>query len=96
MEYILTFSNTNFAIQAEQCLLEKQLRVAVLPLPSQIHAGCGICLRIAPDEIRQALEALKERGICESGLFSRTPDANSYSYTEIIDKNIINKDEATR
>ena len=86
MEYILTFKNTNFAVKSEQFLLEQKLRVGVLPLPPQIRAGCGICLRIRPDEIRQALEILKEKGIDETGLFSRETDGNNYIYKKIIDR----------
>ena len=44
MEYVLTFKNTNFAIKSEQYLLVKKLHVSVIPLPSDISAGCGICL----------------------------------------------------
>ena len=83
MEYIITFKNTNFAIQAEQCLLEKKLRVGVLPLPSQISAGCGICLRINPDEIESALKALTDRNIEELGLFSRVMENGRFSYVEL-------------
>jgi hypothetical protein len=83
MEYIITFKNTNFAIKAEQCLFEKKLRVGVLPLPSQISAGCGICLRVKPDEIKAALEILAGKSIDEAGLFLRTEENNQFVYTEI-------------
>jgi len=56
MEYIITFSNTSSAIAAEQYLLESKLSVTVLPLPSRIRAGCGICLKASPDEIDRSLD----------------------------------------
>jgi len=82
MEYIIAFKNTNYAIKAEQCLLEQKLRVSVLPLPSQISAGCGICLRIKTDEIKSALKALANNNIDEIKLFLRVMENNQYIYAE--------------
>lgn len=81
MEYILTFENTNFAIKAEQSLLAEKLQVGVMPLPSQIRAGCGICLRIKEDEIKAALSILKN--INEIGLFSRIKENGKIFYEEV-------------
>ena len=89
MEYIITFKNTNFAIKAEQFLLEEKLHVSVAPLPSQIRAGCGICLRLGPGEIKSAISTLAEKGIDEIGLFSRAPKGGQYDYTPINDATAI-------
>ena len=70
MEYIITFKNTHFAIKAEQKLLAKNLKVGVLPLPTQISAGCGICLKIYQDDLKTALEELIS--IPEIEIFSKT------------------------
>ena len=86
MEYIITFKNTNLAIKAEQCLLERRLQVGVLPLPSQISTGCGICLRIAQDEIKSALLVLAEKNIDEIELYSRVLENGRYSYSEVSDR----------
>ena len=83
MEYIITFKNTNFAIKAEQCLLELEMNVSVLPLPSQISAGCGICLRVKQDEINAALAALADREIPGAGVYSRTEENGRYLYEEL-------------
>ena len=83
MEYIITFKNTNFAIKAEQCLLELNMNVGVLPLPSQISAGCGICLRVKQDEIKVALDTLADREIPNAGLYSRTTENGRYLYEEL-------------
>jgi len=83
VEFILTFQNTNYAIRAEHCLLEQKLRVGVLPLPAQISAGCGICLRIKPDEINEALKALAEKSISEIELFTRVKENNWNTYTKV-------------
>ena len=83
MEYVITFKNTNFAIKAEKCLLEKKLHVSVMPLPSQIGAGCGICLRLCQGEIKLALEVLGGRNIDGIGLFSRVNKNGLYSYEDL-------------
>ena len=85
MEYIITFKNTNFAIKAEQCLLEQKLQVGVLPLPSQISAGCGICVRIMQVEIKSALAALSDKDIDEIRLYSRVSENGRYLYSEVSD-----------
>ena len=81
MEYVIAFKNTNFAIKAEQCLLEQKLQVSVLPLPSQISAGCGICLRVNQEEIKPALKILADKNIEGITLFSRVLKNNQFVYT---------------
>ena len=88
MEYIVTFKNTNLAIKAEQCLLEQKLQISVLPLPSQINVGCGICLRVDQAEIKPALKILADRQITEIGLFSRVLENSRFSYEELKDRSI--------
>ena len=83
MEYVITFKNTNAAIKAEQSLLQQGLHVGVMPLPSQISAGCGICLRISPDEIHVALETMEKNNIGELGLYSRVSEDGRYTYGKV-------------
>jgi len=85
MEYIIAFKNTNFAIKAERCLLAQKLLVTVMPLPSQIRAGCGICLRIPPKEIKFARDALFDEGINEIEMYARAAKDNKFIYTEVKD-----------
>jgi hypothetical protein len=83
MEYVVTFDSTNQAIKAERCLLERKLQVGVLPLPPQIRAGCGICLRVGQDGIRQALAALEDNAIDGIGLYARMSENGRPVYSEI-------------
>lgn len=85
MEYVITFKNTNFAIRAERYLLEQKLQVGVMPLPSQIRAGCGICLRISPEEIKRALQILLSKEIAEFDLYSRVEQERGYAYSAMND-----------
>ena len=82
MEYIITFNNTNKAIKAEQCLLSQNIFAGVLPLPSQISAGCGICLRIRVEDVKSALGIIEDNNINEIGLYSRVSEANGFVYTK--------------
>lgn len=63
MEYVITFKNTNYAIKSEQLILENHIKVSIMPLPSQIRAGCGICLRIDKDSIDSAESILRENSV---------------------------------
>ena len=85
MEYIVTFKSTNHAIKAEHCLSKAKIKVSVAPLPAQIREGCGICLRLERDAIRQALSCLDENKIEGTRLFSRVAVQGSYVYDEISD-----------
>jgi len=79
MEYIIAFGSANLAIKAEQCLLEQRLHVTVLPLPPQIRAGCGICLRVQPDEIGPAMKYLAAANIGDVKLYSKSKDSKNQS-----------------
>jgi len=83
MEYIITFKNTSSAIKAEQCLLAKNLGVTVLPLPSKISSGCGICLKVKEAELKAALNTLTKENIGEIGLYSRIMEDGKYFYEKI-------------
>jgi len=80
MEYIITFTTTSSAIKAEKTLLAQELQVGVLPLPSQISAGCGICLRIKPEEILSAAGFLRDAQVGEVGFYSRKAQEGRYVY----------------
>ena len=82
MEYIFTFNTTNIAIKAEHALLEQNIDVSVMPLPSAIRAGCGISLKVDKLIIRQVLEAVSRAGITEFELYSKTVFNNQINYTK--------------
>jgi selenide,water dikinase len=88
MEYILTFKNTNYAIKAEQCLLEAKLRVSALSLPPQIRAGCGICLRVNSNIIKQAIETLAGENIDSAEVFLKTSENGKSVYAKVRSESI--------
>lgn len=95
MEYIITFKNTNSAIKAEKCLLEQKIQVSVLPLPSQVKAGCGICLRVNTDELSKSIKALEDNDISDIGLFTRTTKDGQITFTEVKDKTALKEQKLT-
>lgn len=80
-EYILSFESTYDAMTAEQALLQASLPVRVMPLPAAIRAGCGICLRIAPDAWPQADAILCGEPIRPPSIHLRTITNGKSHYT---------------
>jgi transposase len=79
-EVIFTFESSHYAIAAERQLLDAGIQVRVMPLPASIGAGCGICLRVWPDERTQAAGALTLAGIRPQGVWRRISDGNRTRY----------------
>lgn len=72
IEYIFTFTSTNHAILGESFLLEEHLQVRVMPLPGVIQAGCGLCLRLSPEEMATARTILTQQGVPIQGIYQRS------------------------
>jgi len=83
MEYIITFKSTHLAMKAEQYLLDEKLTFIMIPLPSQISAGCGICVKASSDGIEKALKTLKDKQVDGTALFSRIMENGRYVYTQM-------------
>jgi hypothetical protein len=66
-EFIFTFANTRDAIEGEKKLLAGGISPGLMPLPEQLGAGCGICLRIGPADLEKARAAL---GITAQGIYT--------------------------
>jgi len=63
MEYVIVFQNTNHAIKSETLLLDACIPAKVMPLPSQIREGCGICLRLEKESLTNSLAILGKNSI---------------------------------
>ena len=70
-EAVIAFARTVDAIRAEQALAGAGLAPRVMPLPSAIRAGCGICLRVDIDHRGDALDVLAQSGLTHAGLYMR-------------------------
>lgn len=62
MEIFFTFPGTHAAIAAEKRLLAAGFTVRVMPLPEEIGAGCGICLRVDAADADCAADVLTQNG----------------------------------
>lgn len=68
-EVVFTFHSTREAISGEKLLLEGGVKVRVMPLPAGLGAGCGLCLRVAPDDLDGSRRLLREAALNPQGLF---------------------------
>lgn len=60
LRLIITFRDTVMAIRMEKAMKEAGLSGRIIPLPSAISAGCGLCF-MAPLEAREVLEQEMKR-----------------------------------
>ena len=54
---ILTFQTTTAVIEAET-LLKERFRVSIMPLPSELTAGCGLAIRFSDADETAIIEVL--------------------------------------
>ncbi len=80
MEILFTFPHTRGAIRAEKALLEQQIPVSMMPLPSQLGAGCGLSLRLDEDYGAKARQLLTEADIPWENIYRLLRDAEKISY----------------
>ena len=59
----LGFASTHDALDAETLLADMGIDVVPIPAPQSISAGCGMALRLTPDEEARAEKYLSGAGI---------------------------------
>lgn len=69
MDYLLTFQNTHYAIHSEKVLLEQQISVSVMPLPTTLGDFCGICLRLEEKDFTQGRNQLIKEKVPIEAIF---------------------------
>lgn len=60
---VVTFAATADAMAMERYCLEHQLPGRLIPIPREIHAGCGLAWKTLPEEKEQFTQALSDAGI---------------------------------
>ncbi|AET67750.1 Protein of unknown function (DUF3343) [Desulfosporosinus orientis DSM 765] len=68
-EIIFTFYNTNHVIAAVEVLIKGDVPVKVMSIPSAISAGCGLCLRVMPENLTRAFEAFAGNQVAVQQVF---------------------------
>ncbi|GHT52278.1 hypothetical protein FACS1894106_0680 [Spirochaetia bacterium] len=71
MELIIALHNTHEAIMGERKLLDSGVAVMVMPTPRPIGPACGMCLRVAQEDIEKVQGLLGET---IAGIFQRADE----------------------
>jgi Protein of unknown function (DUF3343). len=83
MEIVFTFHNTHDAINGERLLLDGGVKVKVMPLPSSLGAGCGLCLRIAPENLDDARRLMQEAAIRPQSTYAKAFENGETVYSPV-------------
>lgn len=63
-EYIVfAFDSTHEAIKSEKVLEKNKIDGRLIPLPPEISAGCGLSMRIKPEDKSLVLKELDKAGV---------------------------------
>ena len=65
---VLTFPSSHYALKAEKTCKDAGICVALIPLPRDISADCGVSLIVRPDMLREAEMLLEEKGVPLDGV----------------------------
>ena len=60
---VVTFAATTDAMAMERYCLAHELPGRLIPIPREIHAGCGLAWKTLPEEKEHFTQALKDAGI---------------------------------
>lgn len=60
---IVTFESTTQAMRMERFCLEHHLPGRLIPLPTQLSAGCGLAWKTSPDQLDSLMEELRKHGL---------------------------------
>ena len=60
---VVTFAATTDAMAMERYCLKENLPGRLIPIPREIHAGCGLAWKTEPSEKDRFLAALEAAGI---------------------------------
>ena len=64
---VVTFAATTDAMAMERYCQERQLPGRLIPIPREIHAGCGLAWKTAPEEEVRFQSVLSDAGLrCEA------------------------------
>lgn len=66
---VITFSDYHAAIAFESFCREKEIPGRLIPLPSSVSAGCGMCWRMKPEEFTSWETVITDAGIPTEGSY---------------------------
>ena len=62
---VFLFPSVSHALKAEKILKDRAIAHKLIPVPRQISADCGVCLRVAVEQQELVAEALQDLVIWE-------------------------------
>ncbi|MFY9140480.1 MAG: DUF3343 domain-containing protein [Thermacetogeniaceae bacterium] len=65
---VLTFPSSHYALKAEKTCKDAGICVALIPLPREISADCGVSIIVRPEIRREAEMLLEEKGVPLDGV----------------------------
>lgn len=83
-ETVFTFPNTANAVAGEQALLAASVAVRVMPRPSALGEGCGICLRVDEEERERSEAVLRDAGVRVEAVFLKTRENGTTCYQTVL------------
>ena len=66
---LITFKNTHDAMKAEKCINEKIEALRLIPIPSEISAGCGLSLKMDAEYLHEAKIELAKAELSFSNIY---------------------------
>lgn len=78
---IITFPNSHLVLKGEKALEKEDVKI--IPLPSQISAGCGLCVMCDTDNIFNMTKILDDKNILYRKLYKVTKVGLDKKITEI-------------
>lgn len=79
--YILTFENTHGAISAENILKEENIKIEIMPTPTNITKSCGISIKLSDEYIEKVRSIVNSGKIRIKNIYVK--DGVNYSIFEI-------------
>ncbi|EHI55308.1 hypothetical protein HMPREF9333_01444 [Johnsonella ignava ATCC 51276] len=70
LRIVVVFNTTTDAMAAEVCLKKHKVEGRLIPLPSEISAGCGMSWSSPPDLSEEIEEILKTEGIRYENIYT--------------------------
>ncbi len=65
---VLLVYSTSYALRAEKLLDQAGIQSKLIPVPRELSSDCGVCVRVAREERRAAVEVLKRAGVETEGV----------------------------
>ena len=67
----ITFPNTHSALQAEKLLQKHGMPpFIIVPVPRAISTGCGLAVKVSPEDYMKAVDILEKAGTTISGVYN--------------------------